>query len=184
MWQVANKPPVLLLYQIIVNSFLGPSRLLQLLCTLQARLIQMSSPGLSPSIYLLRLFAFRFKPLFRKKNMSSFDFQLKIKSISPSLPTPASWWYWVGCPCGKQRPLTHTPGTGLRRWSGACRGRAHSSGWKWNTCNGSCPGQSSASSALHSRTYQLDVQVVIVLFSEIKTCVKCLEYLKHSGWLP
>lgn len=64
---------------------------------------------------------------------------------SPSLPTPVSWWYWVGCPCGKQRPLTRTPDTGPHRRSGAHRGRARSSGWKWNTCNGPCPGLSSAS---------------------------------------
>lgn len=64
---------------------------------------------------------------------------------SPSLPTPVSWWYWVGCPCGKQRPLTRTPDTGLHRRSGAHRGRARSSGWKWNTCNGPCPGLRSAS---------------------------------------
>lgn len=56
--------------------------------------------------------------------------------ISPELPTPASWWYSAGCPCGKRRPWTRTPDKDPHKLPGEPRGPAHSSGWRWSTCIG------------------------------------------------
>lgn len=63
------------------------------------------------------------------------------QTVSPVLPTPGSWWCSAGCPSGRRRPWSHTPYKDPRRRSAGRRGRARSSGWKWNTCGGPCPGR-------------------------------------------